>query len=325
MPAAFGLGKSRYNLDLFHDTTRRFLEARTRDLGHDPARLAPVINVAIEYSKEETSKMIAKSNRIFPHFIVKSRMEELAYHYVEGSLMQSKKWEDAKACIKSYSSFFLVGAGISFESGVPLTHVLQRLLRFCGAECYEDLRKDGSKQERFQLEFKRICDEKEIGLSHRLIAVNFPRHILEVICLNWDNLLERAFRKLAVAFHKINKDRATKAERYLWKFHGDVEDVYVDSEKGKGGWVFPDEEGYVFDCFVEYIDKTGLKDRIFTFVVAGYSEKDKEICDRIIEYFEEKPPRPTFRIGLDLSRLHEDNYIVGPSDFVLERILPATY
>ena len=36
-----------------------------------------------------------------------------------------------------------------------------------------------------------MCKEKEVGNSHTLIVKNFPNRIKEIICLNWDNLIER--------------------------------------------------------------------------------------------------------------------------------------
>jgi len=220
-------------------------------------------------------------------------------------------------------SVFLVGAGISFESGMPLTDVLTSLLEFCGANDYETLRVDRDKRKKFQVEFKRICDRKSPGTSHKTLALNFPKHIFEIVCLNWDNLLERAFRQYEVNFSKLYRETVVSGGRHLWKFHGDVENICEQKCKGKGGWVFPDEEGYVFPCFSKYLYESGLKNDFFTFVITGYSEKEKEIYEKIINAFENEPPRPTFRIGLDLSRLSEDNYIVGPSDFVLEKILPV--
>jgi hypothetical protein len=78
----------------------------------------------------------------------------------------------------------------------------------------------------------------------------------------------------------------------------------------------------VFNNFSKYVEEKGLLNSIFTFVIVGYSEKERNIYKKIIETFEKKPKRPTFRVGLDLKRLHDKNYIVGPADFVLKNILP---
>lgn len=49
-------------------------------------------------------------------------------------------------------------------------------------------------------------------LSHKSIAQNFPNHIFEIICLNWDNLIERAFRELNKEVPKINKETLCMGE-----------------------------------------------------------------------------------------------------------------
>jgi hypothetical protein len=271
------------------------------------------------YLRAAVEDLIKKG--IFPlPRILKGDIAKYAFYYVYGALGQSKKFKSARDDICSYDSIFLVGAGLSFESGIPLTKVLKELLEFCGANNYDELRKDEQKCEKFKLEFKRICDKKNVGTSHKLIALNFPKHILEIICLNWDNLIERAAKELGREIHKINEDVAVVGERHLWKFHGDVENIKTDNVKGKGEWVFPDEGGYVFNNFIKYIEEKGLLKRMFTFVIVGYSEREEEIYEKIIKSFEKR--RPTFRVGLDLKRLHEENYIVGSADFVLKEILP---
>lgn len=313
--------KSNFSLDAFDEPVKNFLDSELKELGFDPRELLPVIDIAIEEAKR---LVYEEKLPLLPPSILKSRIEEHAYIYTYGVLTQSKKWKSALERIKSYHSVFLIGAGISFESGIPLTSVLNDLLKFCGAKNYEELREDDQKCLKFKLEFKKICDDKEPSTSHKLIALNFPKYILEIICLNWDNLIERAFRENNKLFSKVNEDNPVSNKRFLWKFHGDVENIKSDNIKGKGGWVFPDEDGYVFNCFLKYIEESELKNSIFTFIIVGYSEKEKEVYEKIIECFERKPERPTFRIGLNLKRLHEENYIVGPSDFILKKILPLT-
>jgi hypothetical protein len=79
--------------------------------------------------------------------------------------------------------------------------------------------------------------------------------------------------------------------------------------------------GHIFDSFNSYTaNPGGLNDTLFTIVIVGYSEQDKRISV-IIQAFEKYPPRPTFRVGLNLEHLHEDRYIVGPAGFVLPKIL----
>lgn len=120
---------------------------------------------------------------------------------------------------------------------------------------------------------------------------------------------------------KVNEDtKPVVGKRFLWKFHGDIEKITPGNIKGRGGWVFPDEGGYVFKYFHDYLSEHGLNESLFVVVFVGYSESDKNISE-IISLLENKPRRPTFRIGLDLKHLHDKKYIVGPSDYILAKIL----
>lgn len=324
MPISFSHDLSS-SLDVFDEFIKNYLEPQIRDLGYEPSELLPVINVAIEESKRSLSGIISKGKLLQPPSLLRMEIAKEAYRYIRGVLSQSKKWNSALQRIRSYRSIFLVGAGISFESGIPLTRVLSDLLKFCRAKNYDELRGDEEKCYEFKLKFKEICNNKRPSASHKLIALNFPDYILEIICLNWDNLIERAFRENNKPVPKVNEDRhPVSNKRYLWKFHGDVENIKKDNIRGEGGWVFPDEGGYVFNSFLDYIKKSRLTESMFTFVIVGYSENEKVIYKEVIKRFERKPQRPTFRIGLDLKRLHKKNYIVGPSDFILKKILPRT-
>jgi hypothetical protein len=314
-------------LNVFDKPVKDWLSNRVKELGYDSKELLPLIEVAVEQSKvkvkEEIKERVEREGFIMLEPVILGNIvKEYAYTYIYGALSQTKKFNSARERVRSYSSIFLVGAGISFESGVPLTILLNDLLRFCSAKDYAELRSNSQKCKKFKLEFKRVCDTKNPSASHKLIALNFPQHILEIISLNWDNLIERAARELGKEIPKVNEDVEIRPSNtgYLWKFHGDVENIKDDNVKGRGGWVFPDEDGYVFNNFKEYVKIKGLLERMFVFVIAGYSEKEENIYNQIISIFQKD--RPTYRVGLDLKRLHEEFYIVGPAEFVLKQILP---
>ena len=86
---------------------------------------------------------------------------------------------------------------------------------------------------------------------------------------------------------KINKDdperlnelRKKNDSKFYWKFHGDVEDI-DDTE-----WII-EENGKVFKCFEVYLEEEYINKALeepFIFIIAGYSERDKEIKQKIIE------------------------------------------
>jgi hypothetical protein len=307
-------------LDMYDIPVRSFLQEELRNIGYDPVEFGVVIDVALR----EAKGLVTTHDMIQPSTILRGKISGHALIYLQGILSQSKKFTDTLKRINAYGSVFLVGAGISFESGMPLSDILDDLLRFCKSKNYEDLRKDKSKCLKFKSEFQKLCANKEPGRSHEMLALNFPKNIFEIICLNWDNLIEKGAIKFEKGISKINEDNLPTTKSHLWKFHGDVENIKKDNSRGRGGWIFPDENGYVFDCFKQYVKNNPMLSSIFTFVIVGYSEREEEIYSSIIESFEESPPRPTIRVGLDLSRLKEDFYIVGPSAFVLEKILLTT-
>ncbi len=252
-----------------------------------------------------------------------SRIHNVANVYVTGVLTQDGKCRELRGLINSYGSIFVVGAGLSFESGVPLTKHPEHILKFCNSSNYDELISDAKKCHKFKNEFAKMCNEKEFGKSHTLIVENFPNRIKEIICLNWDNLIERSARNLKKVIVKVNEDNVVPTSvGHLWKFHGDVEKITQSNVRGSGGWVFPNEGGFVFNSFKTYInEENGLNKSLFTLVIVGYSEGDQEI-NSIIKTFEALPPRPTFRISLaGLEHLDDPTYIVGPSEFILQWVL----
>ena len=308
------------SLDVFDEPARHLLESHVKQMGHSPTQLTPLIYAAIEAAK----KLLADGPTFTSPRILLQTITSRALIYLSGVLSQNKKWRRCSERIKSFSSIFLTGAGFSYGSDMPLSSILGDVLTFCRVKDGEwgELRKDANKCLLFKTQFKVICDRRTPSVSHNLVIDNFPKYILEIISLNWDNFFEAAARSRGKNLNKENEDRPTTNLRNLWKFHGDVENIKNDNVKGQGGWVFPDEEGYVFTSFGTYIDQTCLKDQLFTFVIVGYSENERVIYEKITALLETTPPRPTYRIGLDLKNLHDDNYIVGTSDFVLNKILP---
>jgi hypothetical protein len=240
----------------------------------------------------------------------------------------SEKSSKVQEKTKTWKSVFLIGAGTSYESGLPLTSTLNDLLKFVKAKNYQELQnnqKKNKKCKRFKEEFKKICEKSPIGVSHKIIALNFPQYIKEIICLNWDNLIEKAFNECNKKIEKINRNDNIKVEvkdieqgGYLWKFHGDVEEPDYK-------WIFPNHRGRVFKNFIDYYKRNNwLKDNLFVFVIVGYSEKEKNISDNLIKLLEKRRKHVTYRIGLEFKRFHHKNYIFGPADVVLELILPKT-
>jgi hypothetical protein len=321
-------------LDVYDITLREDLFSYLKEIIKEKAKdFKPLIECAITEAKkvintDPTYKTIPEKEEEKIIKILKSR----AKSYIKAVLKQFEangKVMKVYENIKAYSSVFLVGAGLSYESNLPLAQILDSILKFVGAKDYQELQvnqKLNHKSQKFKLVFKEKYDiEAHPGRSHELIALNFPEYIKEVICLNWDNLIEKAFKECNKKIEKINKDDNIKVKvkdinkgGYLWKFHGDVEDIDYD-------WIFPNHPGRVFKNFIHYYTRNEwLKDNLFVFVIVGYSEKEKNISDNVIKLLEKRRKHVTYRIGLEFKRFHHKNYIFGPADVVLELIFTYT-
>lgn len=307
-------------LDVFDTLIKDFLQSRIKGMGHPPSELIPVMDTAIAAAKEELGDSWKNQNDP----LIRRRLESGASLYIDAVLSQTKVWNECRERIKAYGSILLAGAGLSDASNMPLSNLLPDVLKFVRAVDWAELRTDPNKCLAFKNEFLKQCSGKLPAKSHKMIILNFPDYILEIVSLNWDDLLEQAASLTGKIIGKQNEDQPVITQRWLWKFHGDVCNIKLGNIKGHGGWVFPDEDGYVFDSFRQYIQFTGLMARLFTFVIVGYSEKEKVIYDEIVTLLESNPPRPTYRILPDVKFLHQDHYIVGTADFTLSKILPVT-
>jgi len=294
------------------------LESYVEKCGHSASQLEPIINCAIDETIESNPDL----DKTLSPRILRERIESKSKVYIDGVLSKAKSWRSCREHIKAFSSVFLVGAGFSYASDMPLSNILKAILDFCRVTGWDELRNDSKRFLEFKRRFKEICDRKSPSNGYKLVIANFPKHIYEIICLNWDDLFEKAAKSINVPINKQNEDRPATSERYLWKFHGDVEDIREENIRGQGGWVLPDENGFVFNSFREYVDRTRLGEQLFTFVIIGYDEGEDVIYQQITSLFEQD--RPTYRIGLDLKNLHKDKYIVGTAEFILNKILPIS-
>ena len=271
----------------------------------------------------EKSKLYGSKNDKVPNINPVLRLKYLQENskmLLMGILRQTDKFNNARHRIDVEKAIFVIGAGFSFESGAPMTSDLYDILHFLDAHNFTELIEDSEKCLQFKKIVKKLVDNHEPGISHRLIASNFPTKVIEIICLNWDNFIERALNDLGKSASKINKESNVIGENHLWKFHGDVEEFDEKNIVGELGWVFPGEGGFVFKCFKNYLEKHGLSSDLFSIFIVGYSESDKQVKE-LIDNLERTPPRPTYRTGMEISDYKDDFYLLGPSAFVLKKIL----
>lgn len=307
------------NLDELKDFVVSKLDDSLKKIHPSPKTLKPIVDRAIYQSFIDIKKRKNHPKyKLIADFWIDA-IHSLALMQIKSVLSQHDKIDDLKDRIKSFRSLFVIGAGISFEVGLPFTHHLDEILKFVRSADFNELRLDNQKCQQFKRQFKQISDGLNPGVSHRTLAKNLGDKIVDIICLNWDDLIERAFTSEPIP--SVNEDNEETQGGKIWKFHGDVRKINIDNLPGSGGWVFPDEGGYVFKSFSKYLEsEDGLKNKMFMIVIAGYSENDNRI-NAVINTLEDNGKRSIFRIGLDLARIKQTDYIVGPSDYVLPKIL----
>ncbi len=226
--------------------------------------------------------------------------------------------EDIQQKIRSYNGriIILIGAGFSSEAGVPLRRHINKFK-------FEEIRKDPEKIMNFKETFAYdFMNKVRVTEAHDIVAEMFHNKvIIEIVSLNWDNLLERAYRQKGFGdIRKINREDQQPSDddgdgfyHYLWKFHGDVEDLDYE-------WILPKMKERVFESFLNYIPV--LSKHPLIFLIIGYSEPDNEIKEKVIKPLEFSPKIDTYRIGMDLRlfqlcRKQNKYYIVAPAEWIV--------
>ncbi len=313
-----GHSNSQIDYEEYRSAVIKYMKNYLREIKEELPPIEPILGRVFEKSKFYGSED-HKGPNINPALRLKY-LQNNSKMLLKGILRQTDKFEKARHRIEVEKAIFVIGAGFSFESGAPMESDLDDILRFVGVSNYTELRRDLTKCLQFKENFKKLVDKHEPGISHRLIASNFPSKVTEIICLNWDNFIERAFTVLGRSPCKINKESNVEERNHLWKFHGDVEEFDATNLAGKLGWVFPDEGGFVFTCFKDYLGSSGLSSELFSIFIVGYAERDEQV-KMMINELERVHPRPTYRTGMEIVESKDDFYLLGPSAFVLNKIL----
>jgi len=241
-------------------------------------------------------------------------------HRISVSLYGFFRRDRAQDLPKFYRTILLVGAGFSVQSGVPLLRHLEALRDVLQVKSFQEIHDNKDLDQKFKKMFKEDILGREIvktTKAHEIAAKMFHRKvIIEIISLNWDDLLEKAYSKYG-EIPKINREdnNATDYDsdgfnHYLWKLHGDSEDPEYE-------WIYPEMKERVFSSFSSYMPK--LMEHPHIFLVVGYSEIEDDVKKKIISLFEKAWSKYTFRIGLDLGLFdkYRQNYIVAPAEWLL--------
>ncbi|AZH30627.1 hypothetical protein [Paenibacillus sp. M-152] len=210
--------------------------------------------------------------------------------------------------IRSSNAIAIIGAGVSFGTGMPLTGQLPPLLWMTYDE-HPDLKKElagligvnsttsksligddwnhiskafelittnNSARKTFQAAFSLLDAERSLRRSytHEAIARLAHNGIIEkIVSLNWDTLIEKSWKRLYGT--DINDHKMV-----LHKPHGDA--LIPDQT-----WILPHEPGYIPIEILEFLQDM-CKERPRTLIIIGYSEKDDIVVKNLIAPLQER-------------------------------------
>lgn len=295
---------------------RRLIAGIKKTLHKDHLDFGPQITYAMEYAKKkfekDFNKYLRHLRKVFKGVTVTSDLVESTIYSVSLGFIQKvdsqdKKFKNLVSDIKFYDSIFLIGAGVSFETKLPLTKHMLPLVKDALShddsdedwkkgyinpktneikdECWKKIKENPKCFAEFKKKFKQLVERKwerrqrnsKMFSAHRLLVKYFRKEeILEIICFNWDNLIELEYIRIVHReISKITGEGEIKPHS-LWKLHGDVEDI-------EGGWVLPHESGRIFNSLIQYLNS--LKGTPI-YVIIGYSERETNIATELIAKME---------------------------------------
>jgi hypothetical protein len=138
-------------------------------------------------------------------------------------------------------------------------------------EAFQSIAEDRNARLAFQEAFANLDKDRSRHPSRphdSLVRLIHSGFIQLTISLNWDTLLESAWKQLYGT--SINQQAAR-----LYKPHGDAQDP-------QGVWVFPGEPGYISEEIIKRVSAL-TEERPRTLMVIGYSEQDEIIVNDLIK------------------------------------------
>ncbi|MBT9141451.1 MAG: hypothetical protein DDT30_02043 [Dehalococcoidia bacterium] len=216
--------------------------------------------------------------------------------------IRSKKDEHLRNLARSVIThrqplILIIGAGFSYDT-MPVTNELQpllvQLLRRVGISSPITITRENDEQvwrivketsTRFKDMFSGWCARSHPALQHKIVArMLHNNQISHLISFNWDDLIERAYMdEFRETVSKVVNDGSISERPSLWKLHGDVTDL-------SSNWVFPYEQGRIFDSLIESLDRTVDQNCPQFALIVGYSEWEIVVRDRLIRWLEDHIP-----------------------------------
>ncbi|MFC1904432.1 SIR2 family protein [Chloroflexota bacterium] len=129
---------------------------------------------------------------------------------------------------------------------------------------------------------------KEPSDQHIILAELFhDGHVTHIISFNWDNLIEKAYRKLyTIDITKVAKE-GIESDHALWKLHGDINNT-------EERWVLPFEEGKVFKELQQIVSQTAVHT-----ISIGYREQEQVVHEKLFSVLEKRGGITRIRPDLD--------------------------
>ena len=210
--------------------------------------------------------------------------------------------------IRAFDAVVLLGAGTSYEAGMPLAGQLPPLV-WHALDAHPDVLRglastfgvphgrakdivaddvgrvrtafgyiatDPSCRKTFQATFTNLNRERarDTSRAHDALArLVYSKHVIRVISLNWDTLLESAFAR------RYGADINAQASLLL-KPHGDCADPNAD-------WMLPYEGGSVSDDVVADLNSLAAE-RPRVLLIVGYSADDYAVLQRVVSPLAER-------------------------------------
>ncbi len=192
--------------------------------------------------------------------------------------------------LTSNGSILIIGAGFSYDSYAPLLREMEGIacstLDDLGVEnpralYHADERKAWEHISRgweiFQRHVSFTLLPKEPSDQHVILAELFHAgHITHIVSFNWDDLVEKAYKKLYNEDIPTGTGEGATSEHALWKLHGDI-------AKPEERWVLPFEEGKVFQSLQQIILQTTVPS-----ITIGYREQEQVVRERLITVLENR-------------------------------------
>lgn len=192
--------------------------------------------------------------------------------------------------LTSNGSIFIIGAGFSYDAYAPLLREMEGIacstLYDLGVTDPRHLYHTNEQKawevisggwQTFQKHVSFTLLPKEPSEQHAILAELFHAgHITHIISFNWDDLIEKAYKKLYNAdIPKITKED-TESDHALWKLHGDISNP-------EERWVLPFEEGKVFQALRQIV----LRITVPTISI-GYREQEPVVHEGLLAVLENR-------------------------------------